>query len=306
MADSEIASENIRSQDREDLFPPAVLDLPVTVYSPESALRQPGKMLRDMSRDLWSSRDLAWRIFLRDTRAQHRQSLLGYFWILLPPLVQTAIWVFLNGSGILKIADTGIPYPVFVLIGTMLWSSFTDALRSPLDISNQSKPILARVNFPREAIILAGMGQVALNTAMRLLFVAMAIALFRITLPYTAFLFPIGVLTLWILGLSIGLLLTPLGLLYSDVGRGIGMVTTLWFYLTPVVYPPPTEFPASLLAKLNPVRPLLVTTRDWLTTGSTDQLVGFVVVSLGSLVLLFIAWILYRVSMPHLIVRMQT
>src|SRR5688572_9621685 len=95
--------------------------LPVRVYSPESALRRPIHLLRDMFRDLSASRELAWRLFVRDTSARYRQSLLGYVWALLPPIFATITFVLLNQNGILQTSETPVPYPAYVLIGTLLW-----------------------------------------------------------------------------------------------------------------------------------------------------------------------------------------
>ncbi len=51
-----------------------------------------------------------------------------------------------------------------------------------------------------------------------------------------------------LLGLAIGLLLTPVGLLYTDIAAGLVIFTQVWFFATPVVYPAPESFPLSLLA----------------------------------------------------------
>lgn len=53
---------------------------PVIVYTPESRLRHPVILLREMRRDLLASRGLAWQLLVRDIKAQYRQSLLGVFW----------------------------------------------------------------------------------------------------------------------------------------------------------------------------------------------------------------------------------
>src|SRR5436190_8244377 len=76
-------------------------DLPVTVYTPESPLRRPARMVREMFRDLLASRELAWRLFVRDISAQYRQSILGLFWAFIPPLVAALPFVFLNSQGII-------------------------------------------------------------------------------------------------------------------------------------------------------------------------------------------------------------
>ena len=43
---------------------------------------------REHVRNLVNSRELAWRLFVRDTSAQYRQSVLGYLWVFIPPLEQ--------------------------------------------------------------------------------------------------------------------------------------------------------------------------------------------------------------------------
>ena len=80
---------------------PRIVKYRVTVYTPESPLRHPSKFARDMISDLWSSRELAWRLFVRDLRAQYRTSLLGYVWVFLPPLVASLPFVYLNSAGVI-------------------------------------------------------------------------------------------------------------------------------------------------------------------------------------------------------------
>src|SRR5262245_53713285 len=92
--------------------------LPITVYTPESPLRHPVKLFSDMIRDLLASRELAWRLFVRDTRAQYRNSLLGYAWVFIPPLVAALPFVFLNSQGVIKISETPLPYGAYAMIGT--------------------------------------------------------------------------------------------------------------------------------------------------------------------------------------------
>jgi len=275
-------------------------------YTPESALRHPGQLWRRMVHDLVASRELAWRLFVRNLSAQYRQSVLGYLWAFLPPIVTTLTFVFLNSQQIMNLStgDSELPYPAYVMLGTLLWQGFVDALNSPLKLVVTSKSMLAKINFPREALILAGIGEVVFNFSIRLVLLIVVFAWFRIPLPLTALLAPIGVLAIIALGLMFGILLAPLGVLYQDVQQGISILVSLWFFLTPVVYEPPTTWPASLLARLNPVSPLLITTRDMLTTGTLTDIQGFLVVSGAVLMLLVVGWVLYRLAMPHLIERM--
>jgi lipopolysaccharide transport system permease protein len=275
----------------------------VTVYTPESPLREPGKLLKAMVRDLADSRELAWRLFVRDISAMYRQSVLGYFWAFLPPLVSTLAFIYLNSQGIVNVQELPIPYPAFVMIGTLLWQGFLDALNSPLRAIGSSRSMLAKINFPREALILAGMGEVVFNFLVRAILLVPVFFYYKVPCGHSLLLFPVGVLALLFLGLTFGLLLTPVGMLYTDVGRGVSLVAGFWMLLTPVVYPPAKHGLGAWLAHWNPVSPVLQTCRDLLTSQPLLDLPGFWWVSVSALILFAFAWVLYRLSMPILIER---
>lgn len=278
-------------------------NLPQVIYTPDSQLRHPLQLLKNMWRDLKASKELAWRLFVRNISAMYRQTMLGYVWAFLPPVFTTLTFVFLNSQKIFSVGETDIPYPAYVMIGTLLWQGFADAMNSPLRVINQSKSFLAKINFPREALILAGIGEVLFNFAIRLILLFIVFFWYKIPVPMTVFWAPMGILAMMALGLMFGVLLAPLGVLYQDIEKGLPLITGMWMLLTPVVYPPPTSWPASLLVSLNPVSPLLTTTREMITTGHFSQLTSFMVMFSSTLVLLFVGWILYRVALPHLIER---
>jgi lipopolysaccharide transport system permease protein len=285
------------------ISPHQELSLPVTLYSPESPLRHPGPFLRAMFRDLIASRELAWRLFVRDTSAQYRQSILGYVWAFLPPLMASLPFVFLDSQGVVKMGNTGIPYAAYAMMGAIIWQAFVDAVNSPLRTVTAAKSMLARINFPREAILLSGLGQVLLNFLIRLVLLAGVFLWFNITPPATVLLFPLGILALVIVGFMAGIVLTPLGILYSDVGQTLPIFTTFLMFLTPVLYPPPARGMGALVAAWNPLAPLVVATRDWLTVGATTATAGFACVTTVSLLLLFAGWAFYRLALPHIIAR---
>jgi lipopolysaccharide transport system permease protein len=284
--------------------PPREAPLREAVYTPESPLRHPGRFIAAMLRDFAMSRGLAWRLFVRDLSAMYRQSFFGYLWAFVPPVLAALPWVFLNHQSIISIRDTPIAYPAFVLTGMLLWQSFLDALNSPLKQANTARSMLAKVNFPREALILAGLAEAVWNLGIRLLLLIPVLALYGALGSTSLIWAPFAMAGLLILGLSLGLLITPLGLLYTDVSRGITLIATFGMLLTPVVYPPRTTGLGGWLATWNPVSPVLVTARDWLTGQGATLSAGFWWVFAGAWLLFFVAAILYRLTMPLLIERM--
>lgn len=280
-------------------------NLQVTIYTPESIIRHPVRMIRDMIKDLKKSRELAWRLAVRDINAQYRQTILGYVWAFLLPLVNTATWIFLNKSGIVKVADTNIPYPVYVFTGTMLWQIFTEAIQSPLQQVVANKSMLSKLNFPREALILSGILKSLFNALIKMFILVPAVILMGIYPDWHLVLFPLGVLSIILTGNAIGLLLSPMGALYGDVDKGIPVLTQFMMFVTPVVFAMPVSGWTARLFELNFMTPLIITTRNWLTGFNTEWLSYFLSVNVIAFLLLLVSWMIFRVTMPILIERMS-
>lgn len=293
---------NIQQRTTEKLA--ATAPLAVNVYTQESALRHPGKFLRALLRDLLAARELAWRLFVRDLSANYRQTYLGYIWAFLPPLAASATFIFLQSQGITRIDDTGIPYAAFAMMGTLLWQVFADAIQSPLSSTNSARSMLAKINFPREAVLISGLYMVLFNFLIRLALLAVVMAFWNVVPGRGLLLFPVAIAGLLACGSVIGLLLLPVGLLYKDVDRSIVIVTPFWMLLTPVVYPARTDGLAGFLATWNPVSPVLTTAREALSGLPFTQLEAFGLVSGLALLLCFLGLIAFRLVMPILIERM--
>ena len=280
------------------------MDLPVRIYTPESPIRHPGRLVAAMWQDLLASRELAWRLFVRDLSAMYRQSFFGYLWAFMPPILAAAPWVFLNSQKIVNVRETGIPYAAFVLTGTMLWQSFMDALNAPLKQTSGAKSMLSKINFPKEALLLAGLADTLWNVLIRMVVLVPVFIVYQVPVSGSLLWAPLGVLSLVLFGMALGLVITPVGLLYTDVGRGIQIVGGVGMLLTPVVYPPAQSGLGGWLAAWNPLSPVLVTARDWLTSQPTLLLDGFWWVTAGAFVLFIVSWFFYRLTLPILVERM--
>lgn len=275
------------------------------VYTPASQLRHPLHLAGEMWRDLRASRRLGWRLAMRDISAQYRQTALGYFWAILPPLVTTVLWVALNSSKIIVVRATDIPYPVYVLTGTILWQLFLDALNAPLKQLALNRAMLARINFPKEALVLSGLVEVLFSFMIKSIVLAVALLFLRVSLQWTALAFLLPLSGLLMLGTLIGVLLVPVGLLYKDVQEGIGVLITPLLYLAPVVYPVPTSGLLATIMRINPLTPLLITARELLFGGALQWFHSMLVVWGATLLLLVVGWLAYRLALPILIERME-
>lgn len=279
----------------------------VRVYSSEPVITRPRVLLKELWRDLFNSRSLAWRLAVRDIQATYRQSFLGILWAFIIPLANALVWILLRGTGIVSVRETDIPYPAFVFSGAMLWAIFTESLMLPLQKTLLAKSLITKINFQREALILSGIFQAGFNAGIKAMLILLgAVALGAFSLEWTTLLFPLGIVSLVLTGTSIGLLLTPIGVLYTDIGRGLSIAMQFAMYVAPVVFPIPKEGWISVAISYNPLTPLIMTTRDWLTGNPADFVNGYLWVNLIVLVILFVGLILYKTAMPFLIERMNS
>lgn len=288
---------------------PSSSSLAVTSYSPESPLRNPFKLVRDIFSDTWRTRELIGMLFVRDLKAAYRQTYLGYIWILLPAIATTAVWYYMTSQGLIKVDKTDIPYPAHVMIGQIIWGTFTSAFGAPQLGFNGGSTVFMKLKVPPEAFIANACAKIVFDLLVKTLLVVAIFALYwnQLTISWTILLVPLGLLTTMLFGVSLGLFMVPIGSLYTDVGRAATMTLPFLMYTTPVIFPlAEGDGLAATLMRWNPLSPLIEVTRSWLTMGTTDPnlLFGLLILIPISLVISIIGLILLRVAMPHLIVRM--
>jgi lipopolysaccharide transport system permease protein len=267
-------------------------------YCAMPELRRPGRFLAAALGDLRRSPAISYALFRNNLRARYRRSWLGYLWLCLPMVATTVVCLYLRSRSIFTLPAVTMPYPVFVLAGVTLWQLFVEALNAPLQHLAANRQLITRSRVPHEALFLAGFMEVLLNCAVRLAILLPILLWFDSRMSATLLLVPLGVLAIALLGFALGLLAAPAGTLYDDVGRAIALLTSFWFFLTPVIY----HAPAGSLLQLNPVTPLLDTTRAWLVAGSMTP--SFLAVSLIACGLVVLAWLIYRLARPHLAGRL--
>jgi lipopolysaccharide transport system permease protein len=256
-----------------------------------------------MFSDLMDARFLGKQIFVRDLKAMFRQSLLGMVWAIFPPFLSAGLWVFLNYSGAVNITDAGVPYPIFVMCGTVLFTTFTHALNMPADAVMAGKSIMAKLNFPREALLINAFYKVLFDFSLKFLALILISLVLGFSFGWTTLLFPLGALIAILTGFSFGVILIPFKMLYGDFKRMLGIATQVLMYITPIVYPMPESGISRIFNTYNPIYYMINIPRSWFTGVETGILWPIFVIAGLALIVLMIGWVLYRVTMPIIVER---
>jgi len=247
--------------------------------------------------ELISSKELIWRLFLRDFKAKYRQSALGVVWAVLMPLVTVGMFVSMNRSGILVIQDVGMPYPLYAIIGLSLWSLFTVGLAAITGSLVNAGSMVVKINFPKIALILAASGQGVVEFLIRIILVGLVFLFFGIAPSWVGlFLSLLSLIPLYLIMVGIGFVMSLTAGVIRDVMNVVNVILMGFMLLTPILYPITGD---TLLARINvwnPFNYLVNVPRDFMVTGRSDFFAEYIWVSLLAVIVFHVGWRLFYLA----------
>jgi lipopolysaccharide transport system permease protein len=265
------------------------------IYTPDPDHGRGLRVWADMLHDAWSARELLWRLAHRDLTVSYRQSLLGFAWALILPLVTVALFAYLSSTRLVPIGATPLPYPVYALWGVVLWQLFASTLgASTVSLANAGA-LVTKIDFPKEVIVFAAVSRPLLEFAVKLVLVV-AVAVYYEVAPSLQVLWVLPVVALVVLmALGLGLMFSLANLVVRDVGNMVGILATFGMFVAPVLYPPPLTEPFSLLVVLNPFSPLLMASHDLIGADGVRHPGLLLAAAIFALLCLLFGWRVFRV-----------
>jgi lipopolysaccharide transport system permease protein len=245
--------------------------------------------------ELWRYRQLVGALLSRDIKAAQKQTVLGFAWVVIPPLLSVAVFTVVFG-GLAGLPSDGVPYPLFVFAGQVAWSAFAVAFQGTTTSVVMNSQFVQKVYFPRLIIPACAALTHAFNVAVVLVGLFAMLTWYGYDPSWRAvFSVPIVLLVL-ATALGLGMLLAPINVLYRDVGALTSVAIQLGFFVTPVVYPislVPERYRPLLF--LNPLAGYIAAFR-WSVYGS-ELPIDLLVVSVCTTMALVIAGAYYFVRM---------
>ncbi len=264
--------------------------MPTNIYIPDKYARLGIKIWGEMLRDLIRSRELIWRLFVRDFLAKYKQTVLGVTWAVAMPLLMVATFIFLNRAGVLNVGETEVAYPVFALLGLTIWQLFASGLVACTNSILEGGPMVVKINFPKEALVIAALAQSIFELMIRLLVLAAVFAVYHVVPSWAALLFPLALIPLMALTLGLGFLFSLLNVFTRDISYMVMFLTTFLLFLTPVLYTPSADGFLALLANYNPLAALVEGPRELVIFGYMKQPMHFLAASLFSFAVYLLSW----------------
>ena len=227
----------------------------------------------------------------REIKARYKQSILGYFWVILNPFFQMLVMSFAF-SVIMRIptnAASNIPYSIFLFVALLPWILFSNSLSSASASLVGAANLITKVYFPRTILVLSTVLAKIVDFLFALIVLILYMIIYRIPINFNIlWVIPIFFIQqIFTLGLSF--FFAAANLLYRDIQYLLGLVLTLWMYLTPIIYPAdivPERY--KILFQLNPMAVITNAYRQTVLGGGEPKYSSLIVATVVSfLVLLF-------------------
>ena len=186
-------------------------------------------------RELWRHRELLYFLIWRDLKVRYKQTLIGFGWVLIQPLMITLIFSLILSRYAQDFLEK-VPYWLFAFSGFSFWSSVSTAINLSANCFIQHKELVTKVYFPRILMPLASVLSTALDLLITLIILLIAVISFKGLPSWKILLLPICIALIILFTISIGLLLSALNVLYRDVKHALPFLLQLMMFITPVFY----------------------------------------------------------------------
>ena len=247
------------------------------------------------------NRVLLRELVVTDFKLRYQGSVLGYAWSLLKPLFLFAIMYVV--FGVLIRLGSIEHYAVYLLLGIILWTFFSEATNQGLGSIIGRGDLIRKISFPKYIIVLSTTISALINLTLNLVIVGVLMAMNGVEIHASIALFPLYIIELYIFALGLAFFLSALNVKYRDTSHIWEIIMQAAFYATPIIYPLTLVIEKSELAAkvllMNPVAQAIQDARYALITNETDTLSSlfgsplFTLIPVAIVLAVFIGGVLY-------------
>lgn len=248
---------------------------------------------------VWARRSTLWLLVRRDLKVRYADSVLGYIWTILDPLLMGLTYWLIFGVVFPRRSGDYTPYIIFLMSALLPWQWFTTTVNEAAQSLKRDGALIRSTSLPREMWVT----RVVMSKCVEFIYSLPVLIVFVIA--YTFFLphqhldlnhhliyFPVAMVLQFILLLGLGLLLAPLVVLLQDLEPLIRVWLRWMLYASPVIYSIQTVYESKLpswahdLFLYNPLTGILSLYRAGFFVGSLHR--GAVVIAVVETLLLFV------------------
>ena len=186
--------------------------------------------------EFWAARELMYFLTWKELKVRYKQTAIGVLWVVLQPVVTTLIFAVVF-SQVAKFDSPGIPYPLLVLSGLLLWLFLNSSVIFASNSLVGASDLVTKIYFPRLMLPLAPIfaGLIDLGVGLVVLFIALMV--FGVGFSASIVAIPLFLLLTAMLAAAMGILTAALNVRFRDIKFALPFALQIWMFASPIFYP---------------------------------------------------------------------
>jgi lipopolysaccharide transport system permease protein len=189
-----------------------------------------------MIREFWAYRELVYFLAWRDVKVRYKQTVLGVLWAVIQPFFTMVVFTLLFGQ-LAKIPTDGMPGPVFYFAALVPWIYFSSTVTNAGMSLVSNSGLLTKIYFPRIILPTAAALSNLVDFLISSAFLVGFAVYYKIPLGWHLLLWPVLVVLMILLSLSLGAFFAALNVKYRDIKYALPFFVQILMFATPIIYP---------------------------------------------------------------------
>ena len=186
-------------------------------------------------KELKEYRDLFYFLVWRDIKVLYAQTILGFSWAILQPLVQIAIFTIVFGK-IAKVSTEGIPYILFSSVAIIPWTYMSQSMTQSSQSLVQEQHMLGKIYFPRLIFPVTPVLAKLVDFVISFLIIVCVMLYYRVVPTWNILLFPLFIALMMSVVGGVGMWLSAMAIRFRDVRHAMPFAVRMLMYTAPIVY----------------------------------------------------------------------
>ena len=241
-----------------------------------------------------SYKDLFWQLTFREIKARYKQSVLGYAWAIIVPLLNLLV-LSIVFSYVFKVPTGDIPYPIFLFVALVPWMFLTNSIAAATGSVMANASLITKVRLPREILPLTAISSKMIDLFLTIIVLVIFLIIYQIKFQPTLIFVPVIFIVQLFLICGFSFFLSATNVFFRDIENSLGVFLTFWMYLTPVLYSSeliPENF--QLIFFLNPMTGIINAYREVILYGNFPMGFDFLYSTCFSVAILILGFVYYK------------
>jgi len=180
-------------------------------------------------------RDLFYFLVWRDIKIMYAQTILGFSWAIVQPLIQIVIFTIVFGK-VAKVPTDGIPYILFASVAIIPWTYMSQAMTQSSQSLVTGQNMLGKIYFPRLIFPITPVLARLVDFLISVLIVFAVSLYYRILPTWNLLLFPLFFVLMISISAGVGMWLSAMAIRFRDVKYAMPFAVRMLMYTAPIVY----------------------------------------------------------------------